>query len=168
MASYALRNAVGLVGPKKIRMVCIPAVFWEKMVADVRDELAGSAAPNEDPLSPRAMFSWSTAQNSMSLHKVLRDDLISPSDRSFISMALGFPTVLPAGDILTKPLSWLAMQFRRATNEQGTRAQVESYAALQREFSATVRMPIFFGDTGMYNLFYSNWQKAALFYYDFG
>ncbi|KAK7420374.1 hypothetical protein QQX98_002797 [Neonectria punicea] len=187
MAGYALRNAVGLVGPKEIRMVCIPVVFWEKMVADVRDELAGSAAPGEDPFVTEGdvLVAWWTrvccshlgkdstttvaAQNSMSLRKVLRDDLISPSDRPFISMALGFPTVLlPAGDILTKPLSWLAMQFRRAINEQGTRAQVESYAALQREFSAAMRMPIFFGDTGMYNLFYSNWQKAALFDYDFG
>ncbi|KPM36043.1 hypothetical protein AK830_g10522 [Neonectria ditissima] len=187
MATYALRNAVGLVGPKEIRMVCIPAIFWERMVADVRDELARDAAPGDAPFVTEGdvLVAWWTrvcsshlgkdstttvaAQNSMSLRKVLQNDLLSPPDRPFISMALGFPTVLlPASDILTKPLSWLALQFRRAINEQGTRAQVEAYAALQREFSATMRMPIFFGDSGMYNMFYSNWQKAALFDYDFG
>ncbi|KAF7556046.1 hypothetical protein G7Z17_g1721 [Cylindrodendrum hubeiense] len=187
MTGYALRNAIGLVGPKEIRMVCIPAVFWEQMVADVRDELANGATASEHPFVTEGdvLVAWWTrlccshlgkdstttvaAQNSMSLRKVLGNDLLSPPDHPFISMALGFPTVLlPACDILTKPLSWLALQFRRAIDEQGTREQVEAYAALQREFSPTMRMPIFFGDSGMYNLFYSNWQKAALFDFDFG
>ncbi|RSL73751.1 hypothetical protein CEP54_000117 [Fusarium duplospermum] len=187
LAGYALRNIMGLAGPKEIRMVCIPAVFWEKMVADVRRELSENAAEGEDPFVTEGdvLVAWWTrlcsshlgkdstttvaAQNSMSLRRVLASDLLSPPDRPYISMALGFPTVLlPARDILTKPLSWLALQFRQAINKQGTRAQVEAYAALQREFSATLRMPIFFGDTGMYNLFYSNWQKATLFEFDFG
>ena len=187
MAGYALRNIRGLVGPKEIRMVCIPALFWEEMVAKVREELARDAADGEEPFVTEGdvLVAWWTriccshldkspnmtvaAQNSMSLHKVLGNDLLSPSNRPFISIALGFPTVLlPAGDILNKPLSWLALQFRHAINEQGTRKQVEAYAALQREFSPTMRMPIFFGDNGMYNLFYSNWQKAGLFNFDFG
>ncbi|RSM15439.1 hypothetical protein CDV31_005032 [Fusarium ambrosium] len=187
LAGYALRNIMGLTGPKEIRMVCIPAVFWEKMVADVRQELSENAAEGEDPFVTEGdvLVAWWTrlcsshlgkdstttvaAQNSMSLRRVLASDLLSPPDRPYISMALGFPTVLlPARDILTKPLSWLALQFRQAINEQGTRAQVEAYAALQREFSATLRMPIFFGDTGMYNLFYSNWQRARMFEFDFG
>lgn len=187
MGGYALRNLKGLVGPKEIRMVCIPAVFWEDKLAEVREELARDTIAGEEPpfvTEGDLLVAWWTkiccshldkapattvaAQNSMSLRKVLRDDLL-PEDQPFVSMALGFPTVLlPAYDILNKPLSWLTLQFRRAINEQGTRAQVEAYAALQREFSATMRMPLFFGDTGMYNLFYSNWQKAGLFNFDFG
>ncbi|KAM0429637.1 hypothetical protein ACHAPT_006242 [Fusarium lateritium] len=187
MAGYAIRNTMGLVGPKEIRMVCIPAVFWEKMVADVRRELSENPIDGQDPFVTEGdvLVAWWTrlcashlgkdslttvaAQNSMSLRRVLASDLLSPSDRPYISMALGFPTVLlPARDILTKPLSWLALQFRNAINSQGTREQVEAYAALQREFSPTLRMPLFFGDSGMYNIFYSNWQKAALFDFDFG
>lgn len=185
MAGYALRNITGLAGPKEIRMVCLPATFWEKMVADVREELKANAGDGEVPFVTEGdvITSWWTrvccchmnktssmtvaVQNSMSLRRALKNDLL-PEGRPFISMALGFPTViLPASEILTKPLSWLALQFRHAINEQGTRAQVESYAALQREFSATMRMPIFFGDTGMYNLFFSNWQRARLFDFDF-
>lgn len=189
MAGYALRNITSLVGPKEIRIVCIPRAFWENMVENVRQELAENAAAEgreEKPFVTEGdvLVAWWTrlcashlgkdssttvaAQNAMSLRKVLRDDLLFPSEKPFISMALGFPTViLPARDILTKPLSWLALQFRRAISEQGTRAQVEAYAAMQREFSPTMRMPIFFGDSGMYNLFYSNWQKAGLFDFDF-
>lgn len=189
MAGYALRNITGLIGPKEIRMVCIPRTFWEKMVADVRQELADEAAAQGNDEKPfvtegDVLVAWWTrlcashlgkdssttvaAQNAMSLRKVLGDDILSPPDRPFISMALGFPTVvLPARDILTKPLSWLALKFRRAIAEQGTRAQVEAYTALQREFSPTMRMPVFFGDSGMYNLFFSNWQKAGLFDFDF-
>ncbi|KAH8176624.1 family regulatory protein [Sarocladium implicatum] len=186
MAGYALRNITGLVGPKEIRMVCLPAVFWQKMVADVRDDLKRGAEHSEAPFVTEGdvITAWWTrvccshmdktssttvaAQNAMSLRRVLKNDLL-PDYRPFISLALGFPTVLlPAKDVLTKPLSWLALQFRHAINDQGTRAQVESYAALQREFSATMRMPVFFGDTGMYNLFFSNWQQAGLFNFDFG
>ncbi|TPX07382.1 uncharacterized protein E0L32_002148 [Thyridium curvatum] len=188
MAGYVARNVVGLLGPKEIRMVCIPAAFWQKMVADVRAELAGlGAAAGEEPpfvTEGDVLVAWWTrvccshmgesstalvaAQNAMSLRRVLADDLLSPADRPFISMALTFPTVLlPAGEILTKPLSWLALQFRNAIKEQGAREQVEAYAALQREFNASMRTPVFFGDSGMYNLFYSNWQRAGLFDFDF-
>lgn len=190
MAGYALRNIVGLAGPKEIRMVCIPRDFWETMVTDVRDELRQEAVARGEEQAPfvtegDVLVAWWTrvccchlgpdstttvaAQNAMSLRKVLGNDLLSPPDRPFISMALGFPTVLlPAGEILSKPLSWLALQFREAITKQGTRTQVEAYAALQREFSADLRMPMFFGDSGMYNLFYSNWQKAGMFEFDFG
>lgn len=188
MVGYALRNIGGLAGAKEIRMVCIPAAFWQKLYADVRNELASDAkSRGEEPpfvtegdvisawwtrllcaSSPwRDSNATITAQNSMSLRKVLGDSLL-PTGRPFISMALGFPTVIqPARDLLEKPLSWLALEFRRAINEQGTRAQVEAYAALQRTYSATLRMPIFFGDSGMYNIFFSNWQKAGMFNFDF-
>lgn len=83
-------------------------------------------------------------------------------------MTLGFPTVvLTAQDILNKPLSWLALQLRDAINRQGTREQVEAYAGLQREFVASMRGPLFFGDTGTYNSIFSKWRKAGLFDFDF-
>lgn len=166
-------------------MVCLPSAFWEKLVAEVREELKRDVEKDQEVFVTEGdvITAWWTrvccchmdknstttvaAQNAMSLRKVLKNDLL-PEKRPFISMALGFPTVLlPASDILTKPLSWLALQFRRAINEQGSRSQVESYAALQREYSATMRMPILFGDSGMYNLFFSNWQRAGLFNFDF-
>lgn len=189
MAGYALRNIASLAGPKEIRMVCVPAAFWQDMVANVRAELEREAEARGDKTKPfvtegDVLAAWWTrlcsshlgressttvaAQNAMSLRKVLAGDLLSPLERPLLSMALSFPTViLPARDILQKPLSWLALQFRRAINDQGSRQQVEAYAALQREFSADLRMPLFFGDSGMYNLFFSNWQKAGLFDFDF-
>lgn len=190
MIGYGLRNVVSLAGPKETRVVCVPAAFWQKMYADVRDELAREAkAADSSAEAPfvsegDVLSAWWTrllcaswlgrksdatvaAQNSMSLRKVLAGDLLPPG-RPFVSMALGFPTVLhPARDLLGRPLSWLAREFRRAIVEQGTRAQVEAYAALQRDFDPSLRMPVFFGDSGMYNIFYSNWHKAGLFDFDF-
>lgn len=102
----------------------------------------------------------------MSLRKVLQNETL-PAGRPYIGNALGFANViLPACDVLTRPLSWLAQQVRLAIAEQGTRAQTEAYLALQRE--SAQKLLVFFGDAGMHQQSFSNWGKADMFGFDFG
>jgi hypothetical protein len=104
----------------------------------------------------------------MSLRKAFEGDLIPNSaEHPYVGNAFGWSNVLvTAGDIASKPLSWLARQVRRAINEQGTRAQHEAYYSMVR--TAGTGLPIIiFGDGGMAQIGFSNWSKAGLFDLDF-
>jgi hypothetical protein len=104
----------------------------------------------------------------MSLRKAFEGDLIpKSSENPYVGNAFGWANVLvTAGDITSKPLSWLARQVRRAINEQGTRAQHEAYYEMVRT-SGTGLPIVIFGDGGMAQIGFSNWSKAGLFDLDF-
>jgi hypothetical protein len=104
----------------------------------------------------------------MSLRKAFEGDLIPASaEHPYVGNAFGWANALvTAGDITSKPLSWLARQVRRAINEQGTQAQHEAYYALVRS-SGTGLPIVIFGDGGMAQVGFSNWSKAGLFDLDF-
>jgi len=104
----------------------------------------------------------------MSLRKAFEGDLIPASERQpYVGNAFGWANVLVrAGDITSKPLSWLARKVRRAINEQGTRAQHEAYYAMVRESGMGLPIVII-GDGGMAQIGFSNWDKAGLFKLDF-
>jgi hypothetical protein len=104
----------------------------------------------------------------MSLRKAFEGDLIpAPDKHPYVGNAFGWANVLvSAGEIASKPLSWLARQVRRAINEQGTRAQHEAYYTMVRESGMGLPI-IIFGDGGMAQVGFSNWDKAGLFKLDF-
>ncbi len=181
---FGLRNGPDFtVRAKENRMVYIPAWFVEKLRTDTLRELAATAADGEEPFVTEGdvLVAWwtrfaashipsdsdrtVTVQNAYSLRKVLEKDLLPP-DRLYVSNCIGFINmVLPARDVLQKPLSWLAAQMRTAINNQGTREQVESYQAMVRE--GMYPLPVFLGDGSMHHVSYSNWTKANLFQLDF-
>lgn len=104
----------------------------------------------------------------MSLRKAFEGDLIpSANEHPYVGNAFGWANVLvSAGDVTSKPLSWLARQVRRAINEQGTRAQHEAYYEMVRT-SGTGLPIIVFGNGDMAQIGLSNWSKAGLFDLDF-
>lgn len=104
----------------------------------------------------------------MSLRKAFEGDLIpSAAEHPYVGNAFGWAHVLVrAGDVTARPLSWLARQVRRAINEQGTRAQHEAYYAMVRT-SGTGLPIVIFGEGGMAQIGFSNWDKAGLFNLDF-
>lgn len=108
------------------------------------------------------------ASIAMSLRKSFEGDLIPlATEQPYVGNAFGWANVLvSAGDVTTKPLSWLACQLRRAINEQGTRAQHEAYYAKVRESGMGLPIVIF-GDGSMAQVGFSNWSKADLFDVDF-
>jgi hypothetical protein len=188
MIGYALRNVTGLAGRKEIRMCAYrPRSGRNSILTSGKSwQMRLKVEKRRRRLLLKAMF-FQHGGRGCSAPRPWSEILTQPSPRitpccfvlssvtifypsagpSF-SIALGFPTVVhSARDMLENPVSWLALEFRRVINKQGTRAQVEAYAALQRTYSVTMRTPILFGDSGMYNIFFSNWQKAGLFGFDF-
>jgi hypothetical protein len=108
------------------------------------------------------------ASIAMSLRKAFEGDLIPPSaEHPYVGNAFGWGNVLArAGDVTSRPLSWLAREVRRAINEQGTRAQHEAYYSMVRDSGMGLPI-IIFGDGGMAQVGFSNWDKAGLFRLDF-
>lgn len=104
----------------------------------------------------------------MSLRKAFEGDLIpSSAEHPYVGNAFGWGNVLiSAGDVMSKPLSYVARQVRRAINEQGTRAQHEAYYAMVKSSGTGLPVAIM-GDGGMYQIGFSNWTKAGLFGLDF-
>lgn len=180
-----------LVRAKENRMVCIPEAYWrpqlEKALSELRAEATGRG---EDPSAVfltegDILAAWTlrciirsretvdpnntvAASIAMSLRKAFVDDLLPDQDTSpYVGNAFGWANVLvTAGDITTKPLSWLARQVRHAINSQGTRSQHEAYYTMVRESNSPLPVVVF-GDGGMTQVGFSNWTKAGLFELDF-
>lgn len=86
-----------------------------------------------------------------------------PKDRPFLSNCVGFlVTLMPAKDVLQKPVSHLASGIRESIKTQGSRQQIESYASFIR-MDPTNRAPPFFGSPSMQLVMFSNWQKANMY-----
>lgn len=104
----------------------------------------------------------------MSLRKAFEGDLIPiAAENPYVGNAFGWANVLvKAGDVTSKPLSWLARQVRSAINQQGTCAQHEAYYAMVRTSGTGLPINIF-GSGDMAQIGYSNWSKAGLFNLDF-
>ncbi|KAF7551753.1 hypothetical protein G7Z17_g4809 [Cylindrodendrum hubeiense] len=179
-----------LVRAKENRMVCVPETYWRPQREKALEELRVEAIANgEDPskvfltendvltawilrcvVSPMGMHPDRLVAGSiaMSLRKAFQGDLIpAAAEHPYVGNAFGWANVLvTAGDVTSKPLSWLARQVRRAINQQGTRAQHEAYYAMVR--TSGMGLPIvIFGDGGMAQIGFSNWSKAGLYDLDF-
>ncbi|KAI1326770.1 hypothetical protein F5Y16DRAFT_373972 [Xylariaceae sp. FL0255] len=185
LLSFGLRNAYNMtVRAKENRIVCVPGAFIDKLRAECLEELKAAAGPGEDTFVSEAdVFSawWA---------RLIVTQLVAPTSIRTISIqyaassrkALGLSTdldkdpyisnlftilysLLPASDIINKPLSFLAREIRRSIIEQGTKEQIEAYFALQNR--APRRTAPLFGDAGLHMLTLSNWRKANLYGHDF-
>ncbi|KAL4812936.1 hypothetical protein BDW67DRAFT_118151 [Aspergillus spinulosporus] len=179
-----------LLRAKENRMVCIPESYWrpqmERALQELREEARSTGADEsrvfltendivtawilrcvvgQAGMSPDRTVAASIA---MSLRKAFEGDLIPPSaEHPYVGNAFGWSNVLvTAGEVTSKPLSWLAQQVRKAINEQGTRAQHEAYFEMVRT-SGTGLPIVIMGDGGMAQVGFSNWAKAGLFDLDF-
>ncbi|KAJ5937599.1 hypothetical protein N7454_003941 [Penicillium verhagenii] len=179
-----------LVRAKENRMVCVPKSYWqpqhEKALAELRAEAMANGEDEskvfltendiitawilrcvigEMGMDPNRTVAACIA---MSLRKAFEGDLIpESSEHPYVGNAYGWANVLlTADDVISKPLSWVAREIRRAINTQGTRAQHEAYYNTVR--TAGYGLPIaIFGDGGMAQVGFSNWTKAGLFDLDF-
>ncbi|KAL7624935.1 hypothetical protein AAE478_004149 [Parahypoxylon ruwenzoriense] len=182
---YGFKNVADLAWrSKENRMACIPGEFLEKMRAKALAELAmdAEAEGKEKPWVSEGdvLAAWwlrlvvshfpqdsdrtIVVQNAFSLRSALEKDLL-PKGSKYMSNCVGFiNVVLSAKDVLQKPLGYVALQIRHAIVEQGTREQVEAYAALVRK--SNVGAPPFFGDGSNHLVSFSNWTKGKLFEVD--
>ena len=95
------------------------------------------------------------------MRSVLENDFFPPGSRYFSNCTGYINFILPAREILTRPLGHVAAHFRRSIAEQGQREHVEAYAALVRASSSGA--PPFFGDSSSHLVTFSNWTKARHF-----
>ncbi|PTB37401.1 hypothetical protein M441DRAFT_30547 [Trichoderma asperellum CBS 433.97] len=179
---WALQNSYNLIVRKKEhRMVCVPAAYLVKLREKALAELAAQATceKSEVPFLSEGdiLLAWvsrlAMANLSEDLEKTVAiqqafqwrpmlADLI-PDKRLFLSNCVGFlSTLMPAKDLLQKPLSYTASQIRRSIKEQSSREQIEAYTSLIRLDPAN-RAPPFFGNSSMQLLMFSNWQKANMY-----
>lgn len=185
LVTFGLKNVMDLaVRVKENRMACIPGAFLEKLRVQALAELATEAATEgqEKPWLSEGdvLAAWwlrlavshfplnsernVVIQNAFSMRSALEKDLL-PAGSKYLSNCVGFiNVVLPAKEVLQKSLGYVALQFRRAIVEQGTREQVEAYGALLRDSKAGT--PPFFGDGSNHLVSFSNWGKANLFKVD--
>ncbi|KAL4745155.1 hypothetical protein BDW72DRAFT_65217 [Aspergillus terricola var. indicus] len=179
-----------LLRAKENRIVCVPESYWrpqmERALQELREEARSTGADEsrvfltendivtawilrcvigQAGMSPDRTVAASIA---MSLRKAFEGDLIPQSaEHPYVGNAFGWSNVLvTAGEVTSKPLSWLARQVRKAINEQGTRAQHEAYYEMVRT-SGTGLPIVIMGDGGMAQVGFSNWAKAGLFDLDF-
>lgn len=100
-------------------------------------------------------------QQAYQFRPVLKD--LNPEGRPFLGNCVSFlVSLMPARDVLQKPLRHLASSIRQSINEQGTREQVEAYTSIVREDQSN-RAPPFFGESGMQLIMFSNWSKSNMY-----
>ncbi|KAI1340082.1 hypothetical protein F5Y15DRAFT_423498 [Xylariaceae sp. FL0016] len=95
------------------------------------------------------------------------DDALLPADRAYIGNAVaGAYAHVTVRELCGRPLAHAASRVRRAVVRQGTRAQIEARAAIDRGAAARGEV-VAFGDVGMVPVVVSNWSKARFFDTDF-
>ncbi|KAL2173568.1 uncharacterized protein P884DRAFT_211360 [Thermothelomyces heterothallicus CBS 202.75] len=183
---WALRNANSLLlRPKEHRMVCVPASYLAKLRERALAELnaqATAAGQEEEPFLSEGdvLLAWMTrlavaniskdSETTIAVQQVYQwrpvlKDLV-PANTPFLGNCLGFlVTLMPAKDVLQKPLSYLASHIRRSIVEQGSREQIEAYASIVRQDPKN-RAPPMFGESSMQLLMFSNWRKANMYGFD--
>ncbi|KAI5918155.1 hypothetical protein F4810DRAFT_603836 [Camillea tinctor] len=187
LVGYGVRNVVDMaVRAKENRIVCVPGAFVKKLRAQALAELeAAAGSGGEKPFVSEAdvLAAWwariavtslmspeskrtISIQYAASARKALSLSTDPAKDPYLSNMFTILYTLLPAHEIINKPVSYLASEIRRSIVEQGTREQVEAYFALQRQSPG--RMFPSFGDAGMHMMTLSNWGKANLYGHDFG
>jgi hypothetical protein len=167
------------------RIVCLPHSYLRAMKNTAIQELATQDHSESTPFlsdgdvicawwtrlaiqyMPQASTRMIVIMNVYGLRSVLAKDLL-PVGTAYVSNAT-FPVFafLPAYQIFQKPLSFVAAKIRRSIKEQGTRSQIEAFAALyQKTISETAYTPVF-GDSTSQMIIFSNWSKAKFFDIDF-
>lgn len=123
--------------------------------------LVGAQLP---PTSRRTV----AVHNVFNLRWVLGGDLLPANGNGvYVSNAvITVPTLLPARELLTRPLGHVAAALRGALQALGTRAQVEAYVAGSRA-AATWGGAFVVGDAWMHTTVCSNWTKGKFFDVDF-
>ncbi|KAM0806699.1 hypothetical protein AB5N19_07036 [Seiridium cardinale] len=186
MVGYGARNIVDIAfKSKENRIVCVPGTFIDKLKSQALSDLQAAAGPGEKPFlsDGDVLAAWWARLASSTILDSQSTRTVSIQYAASARKALGLSTdpakdpyvsnlftilysLLPACDIINKPVSQTAHQIRRSIIEQGTREQVEAYFALQRQGGGKM-LPLL-GDSNMHMMTISNWTKADLYGHDFG
>lgn len=167
------------------RVIFVPARYLQQMRDSALQELAAESNEERNHFVSEGdvLYSW-LSRIILSALKPAADKTIALLNVFDVRSTLGedrFPrnsayignavisafAFVPARRILEGPLSFIASQLRAALEQQRTREQIQSYAAIHtRAVEKTGQVPLF-GDGGMLLLSCTNWAKGRLFEIDF-
>ncbi|CAN8101519.1 unnamed protein product [Discula destructiva] len=181
-ASYVLRNGYNiLLGKKENRTVRIPATFLNKLRETALQELRDAGQSNPFLTDNDIITAWwarlafshlapdkpVTIMQAMSARRALEQDLLPP-DRPYVSNCLSFTSVLKTKREVDQSLGLLAGEIRRGINKHGTREQIEAYQSMVRANAWPLGpMPVFYGQSNMHHIGFSNWTKVKTYMTDF-
>jgi Transferase family len=117
-------------------------------------------------LSPKRPL---TVMNVFDIRGILAEmGSIGSADTAMIANVV-WPTVIltNVGDVLGKPMSYLASRVRHAIDTHRVKEQVQAMAAIQKTTMEKSGHPAVFGDPGTFLLTCSNWHRGKLFQKDF-
>jgi hypothetical protein len=110
-----------------------------------------------------------TILNVFDIRGVLAEIGLLPSPDTALIANVTWPTVIlvTAGEIVSKPISFLASRTRHAIDTHRTVEQVQAIAATQREAREKTGQPAVYGDLGTFLFACSNWHRGKMFQMDF-
>ncbi|CAI6249692.1 unnamed protein product [Periconia digitata] len=174
-ASYALRNGYNIaIGAKETRTVCIPGSFLKKLRETALEDLRKAGETDTFVTDNDLITAWfsrlafshlpsskpCTIMQAMSIRRALEKDLL-PAGRPYVSNCLSYTSVLKTKKEVDQSLGLLAKDIRRGINKHGSREQIEAYWSMGRKNEWPLGpMPIFFGQSNMHHIGYSNWEKV--------
>lgn len=171
------------------RVIFVPAVWLQRLRDSVLRDLATEAAKNGRESEASTFVSegdilvaWWTRYaihhlrnktnktvlivNSYNMRQVLSGRLF-PRNHFYPSNAVGFLFVLSSiGEIVNKPINWLAKNVRQSITELGTFEQTKAMAHIFFQEKKNFTDYKMLGDMGMHIMNFSNWSKAKFFELD--
>jgi hypothetical protein len=170
------------------RLIFVPGIYLKEIrdsaLAELNDNPSQSAQPSFISESDVLLSWWTrifikalnpspnkpvTILNVFDIRGVLAEMGLLPSADTALIANVTWPTVIlvTAGEIISKPISYLASQVRHAIDTHRTPEQVQATAATQREAREKTGQPAVYGDVGTFLFACSNWHKGKLFQMDF-
>jgi hypothetical protein len=178
-----------------LRQICIPSSYFKRIYAQARSELnfasnlaedCDLATSSEDEFVSESdvLFAWWVRtlvpaleplrkdtpiglMNVFDFRSLVQPDLLTKGSVYVANGTFAIFKLLPAWQILTTPLSSVALSLRKSLTEQRTRPQLEAVAAAHRTSIEKSGMAAMFGEPGMYLLVCSNWHRGKLYQVDF-
>lgn len=181
-ASFVLRNGYSIaLGKKENRTLCIPLRFLEHLRETTRRELKEMGREDQFFTDNDIIVAWFsrlafshlllekpvTIMQAISIRRALEQDLLPPG-KPYISNCLSYTSILKTKKDVDQSLGSVVADLRQALNRHSTREQVEAFSGMVRANDWPLGpMPVFFGQSDMHHIGYSNWKKVEANFTDF-
>ncbi|KAH7411894.1 hypothetical protein DE146DRAFT_641671 [Phaeosphaeria sp. MPI-PUGE-AT-0046c] len=181
-ASFVMRNGYSIaLGKKENRTLCIPARYLETLRNTTRRELKDVGREDQFLTDNDIIVAWFsrlafshlpldkpvTIMQAMSIRRALEKDLLPPG-KPYVSNCLSYTSVLKTKKDVDQSLGLLAGDIRQGINKHSTREQIEAFWSMGRANAWPLGpMPIFFGQSDMHHIGFSNWKKVEANFTDF-
>ena len=170
------------------RVICVPAAYVQSLGNTARVDITAANHGENGESMPFVsegdiLCAWWTRQIlsrmpkdpsriiainiAFGLRWLLAKDMLPASSAYGANAVTYVPAFMPAKDVLTRPLAYVAATLRKALAELGTREQIEARLALDRNSQEVTGGTGIFGDPWMHMVVCTNWTKGNFYNVDF-